>query len=54
MIIRGDDAFMAVCKIRTQIGENRVGSGTGMFVSSPASDNKSFGGIVTASYVARK
>jgi len=48
MILRRDDAFMAVCEIRT--GDI---IGTGMFVSSPAAEDAIHGWIVTASHVAK-
>ena len=55
MIIKRDEAFMAVCEIRTQIDANTTNVGTGMFVSSPAPvENQFYGWIVTASHVARE
>lgn len=55
MIIKRDEAFMAVCELRTQIDTNRASVGTGMFVSSPApGDNQAYGWIVTASHVAKE
>ena len=52
MIIRRDDAFMAVCELRTPVSPSKFSIGTGMFVSSSAGDNKIFGWIVTANHVA--
>lgn len=55
MIIKRDEAFMAVCEIRTQIDANNANVGTGMFVSSPApGENQFYGWIVTATHVARE
>lgn len=45
---------MAVCELRTQIDADKYKIGTGMFVSSPAGDDRFFGWIVTASHVARE
>ena len=53
MIIKRDEAFMVVCELRTQIDVNKLSIGTGMFVSSPAGNDKTIGWIVTASHVAR-
>lgn len=52
MILRRDEAFKAVCELRTPKENNKYSIGTGMFVSSPAGDNQVFGWIVTASHVA--
>lgn len=53
MIIKRDEAFMAVCELRTQIDANTINVGTGMFLSSPApGDNQNYGWIVTATHVA--
>lgn len=48
MILKRDEAFMAICGLLT-------GStiGTGMFVSTPAGEDKSYCWFVTASHVAR-
>lgn len=54
MIIRRDEAFMAVCELRTQISSISYKIGTGMFVSSPAGEGRIYGWIVTASHVARE
>lgn len=53
MIIRRDEAFMAVCELRTPTGPGQFSIGTGMFVSSPAGEGKVFGWIVTATHVAQ-
>lgn len=53
MIIRRDDAFQAVCELRTPTSPSSFNVGTGMFVSSPAGDNNFFGWIITASHVAK-
>ena len=47
MIIKRDEAFMAVCELRT-----KDVVGTAMFVSSPVGSNSFNGWIVTASHVA--
>lgn len=54
MIITRDDAFRAVCELRTPATPSSVIIGTGMFVSSPVDENKAFGWIVTASHVAKE
>ena len=54
MIITRDEAFKAVCEIRTPIDNLSYDVGTGMFVSSPVGDNQFRGWIVTASHVACK
>lgn len=54
MIIRRDEAFRAVCELRTQVGSNEISVGTGMFVSSQVGDNQIRGWIVTATHVARE
>lgn len=33
MIIKRDEAFRAVCELRTQVEPNEISVGTGMFVS---------------------
>lgn len=53
MIIRRDEAFKAVCELRTAIAPGNTQIGTGMFVSSPAGGDNSYGWIVTASHVAK-
>ena len=53
MILRRDDAFMAVCELRTQVSPGKFSIGTGMFVSSPAGEGKCYGWIVTATHVAK-
>ena len=53
MIIRRDDAFRVVCELRTSIAPDKTLVGTGMFVSSPAGEDKMYGWIVTASHVAK-
>jgi hypothetical protein len=53
MILRRDDAFRAVCELRTPVDNTRVTIGTGMFVNSTAGQNTACGWIVTASHVAR-
>ncbi len=53
MIIRRDEAFRAVCELRTPVGPTQLSVGTGMFVSSPADENQVRGWIVTASHVAK-
>ena len=52
MIIKRDDAFMAVCELRTPVSPTQFCIGTGMFVSSSAGNDKFFGWIVTANHVA--
>ena len=52
MIIKRDDAFMAVCELRTPVSPTQFSIGTGMFVSSSAGNEKFFGWIVTANHVA--
>lgn len=54
MILRRDDAFRAVCELRTPIDQSSAKVGTGMFVSSPAGNNSIYGWIVTANHVARE
>lgn len=54
MIITRDEAFKAVCELRTLVDKTTYDIGTGMFVSSSAGDNKIRGWIVTASHVACK
>ncbi len=54
MIIKRDEAFRAVCELRTQVGPNEISVGTGMFVSSPVGDDQFIGWIVTATHVARE
>lgn len=54
MIITRDEAFKAVCELRTPINESQYNIGTGMFVSSPIGNNQFRGRIVTASHVACK
>ena len=54
MILRRDDAFIAVCEILTPISVTSVKIGTGMFVSSPTGNgDEVFAWIVTASHVAK-
>lgn len=53
MILRRDDAFKAVCELLTPTSSTEAKVGTGMFVSSPAGENKAFVWIVTASHVAK-
>ena len=53
MILRRDDAFMAVCELLTPIDANTTNVGTGMFVSSPVDDQHACAWIVTANHVAR-
>lgn len=52
MIIRRDEAFRTVCEFRTPKDTGLFSVGTGMFVSSPAGEDKAFGWIITASHVA--
>ena len=52
MIINRDDAFKVVCELRTPLSESQYNVGTGMFVSSPAAENKNRGWILTPSHVA--
>lgn len=52
MIIRRDDAFRTVCELLTPTGQNTASIGTGIFISSPAGENRAFAWIVTASHVA--
>lgn len=52
MIITRDEAFRAVCELRTPINESQYNVGTAMFVNSPAGDKGIRGWIVTASHVA--
>ena len=54
MILRRDDAFMAVCELRTPTGPGQFSIGTGMFVSSTAGEGKVYGWIVTATHVAKE
>ena len=54
MIIKRDEAFRAVCELRTPTDLNRFNIGTGMFVSSSAGENRKFGWIVTANHVAKE
>ena len=54
MILQRDEAFRAVCEIRTPKGPGIFSVGTGMFVSSPAGDGKVYGWIVTAAHVAKE
>lgn len=54
MIITRDEAFRAVCEIRTPVDKGRYSLGTGIFVSSPAGKGFFRGWIVTASHVACK
>lgn len=54
MILRRDEAFIAVCEILTPVSPTKSKIGTGMFVSSPAGDNESYGWIVTANHVAKE
>ena len=53
MILKRDEAFRAVCELRTPIDGTRFRIGTGMFVSSSVGENKFYGWIVTANHVAR-
>lgn len=53
MILKRDDAFMAVYELRTPIENGKFSIGTGMFVSSPAGEGKVYGWIVTATHVAK-
>lgn len=52
MIITRDEAFKAVCEIKTPVDAVTYNVGTGMFVSSPIGNNQYRGWIVTASHVA--
>lgn len=52
MIIKRDDAFKAVCELRTPLDAGRYSVGTGMFVSRQVGDHQFRGWIVTASHVA--
>ena len=54
MIITRDEAFKAVCELRTPLSASRFNVGTGMFVSSTEGTNLIRGWIVTASHVARE
>lgn len=47
MILRRDDAFMAVCELLTPIDVNTTNVGTGMFVSSPVDDQHICAFIIT-------
>lgn len=53
MIIKRDEAFRAVCELRTPIGATETIVGTGMFLSVPVGENQIRGWIVTATHVAR-
>lgn len=53
MILRRDDAFMAVCELRTPTEPGRFSIGTGMFVSSNAGEGRVYGWIITATHVAK-
>ena len=53
MILRRDDAFRAVGELFTPVSTTEGTVGTGMFVSSPAGDNRAYVWIVTASHVAK-
>lgn len=53
MILKRDEAFRAVCELRTPKDQASELIGTGMFVSSPAENNLFSGWIVTASHIAR-
>lgn len=54
MIITRDQAFKAVCEIRTPVDGFNYKVGTGMFVSRSIGNNQYRGWIVTASHVARE
>ena len=43
MIIKRDDAFRTVCEFRTEVNSGKFNVGTGMFVSSQADDNNTYG-----------
>ncbi len=53
MILKRDEAFRAVCELRTPNSDGGISIGTGMFVSSSAEYNRVNCWIVTASHVAR-
>lgn len=52
MIITRDEAFKAVCELRTPVNATQLKVGTGMFVSSPFGTDKIKGWIVTANHIA--
>ena len=52
MILKRDEAFRAVCELRTPTDATHYQIGTGMFVSSSAGENSFYGWIVTANHVA--
>ena len=54
MILRRDDAFMAVCELLTQDNAGAYSVGTGMFISSPAGKDSFYGWIITASHIAKE
>ena len=54
MILKRDDAFTVVCKLKTPKEDGSYVVGTGIFVTSPAGNDNVFLWIVTANHVAKE